>query len=323
MKHGGIVHRSTMILPYGIKTVLGYKYKKYMYFSYLKRKFGSRFKPHDPGAIAPPELIETEALMHADDLKVRKKPEWYFGSGYREAWTVLTTVEQYGAHVEAMRSVLEFGSGSGRVIRHFRHVDGLRLAATDANLKPVEWNRRNLPGIEFNHNALEPPLAYPDGSFDLIYALSVFTHIPLEWQRPWLDELRRVLRPGGICSAPSTATASLTRSSATRSRRRSTATGSLRSTRGIRGHPIRARSSAPGMSSRRAIRCARFSARVSSFSVTPRTWPRPDRIRWSCGSRPALLDGCRAFMRASAALSVEALPSEAGVGLRGIRPPVA
>jgi SAM-dependent methyltransferase len=197
MKHGGIVHRSTMMLPYGIKTVLGYKYKKYMYFSYLKRKFGARFKPRDPGPMAPPELIETEALMQADDLKVRRKPKWYFGSGYREAWTVLTTAEQYGAPVEAMRSVLEFGCGSGRVIRHFRYIDGLRLAGTDTNSKPVEWGRKNLPGIEFNHNALEPPLAYPDGSFDLIYALSVFTHIPLEWQRPWLDELRRVLRPGG------------------------------------------------------------------------------------------------------------------------------
>jgi SAM-dependent methyltransferase len=197
MKHGGIVHRSTMILPYGMKTVLGYQYKKYMYFSYLKRKFGARFKPRDPGPMAPPELIETEALMQADDLKVRRKPKWYFGSGYREAWTVLTTAEQYGAPVEAMRSVLEFGCGSGRVIRHFRYIDGLRLAGTDTNSKPVEWGRKNLPGIEFNHNALEPPLAYPDGSFDLIYALSVFTHIPLEWQRPWLDELRRVLRPGG------------------------------------------------------------------------------------------------------------------------------
>jgi SAM-dependent methyltransferase len=146
-----------------------------MYFRYLNRKFGARFKPRDPGPIAPPELIETEALMHADDLKVRRKPEWYFGSGYREAWTVLTTVEQYGAHVEAMRSVLEFGCGSGRLIRHFRYIDGLRLAGTDANPKPVEWDRKNLPGIEFNHNALEPPLAYLDGSFDLIYALSVFT----------------------------------------------------------------------------------------------------------------------------------------------------
>ncbi len=71
------------------------------------------------------------------------------------------------------------------------------LAGSDANLKPIEWDRRNLPGIEFSHNGLEPPLAYKDGSFDLIYALSVFTHIPLNWQRAWLDELRRTLRPGG------------------------------------------------------------------------------------------------------------------------------
>jgi hypothetical protein len=138
-----------MILPYGIKTVLGYKYKQLMYFSYLKRKFGTRFKPRGPGPIAPPELIETEALMYVDELKVRKKPEWYFGSGYREAWTVLTTVEQYGAPVEAMKSVLEFGCGSGRVIRHFRYIEGLRLAGTDANSKPIEWNRKNLSGIEF------------------------------------------------------------------------------------------------------------------------------------------------------------------------------
>jgi SAM-dependent methyltransferase len=197
MKHRGVVHRATMILPYGLKTVLGYKYKKAMYFSYLKRKFGSRFRPQDPGPIAPPELIETEALMWADDLKIRRKPEWYFGSGYREAWTVLTTVEQYGAPLGAIKSILEFGCGSGRVIRHFRCVEGLRLVGTDANSRPIEWDRNNLPGIEFSHNALEPPLAYSDGSFDLIYALSVFTHIPLGWQRAWLDELRRVLRPGG------------------------------------------------------------------------------------------------------------------------------
>jgi predicted SAM-dependent methyltransferase len=36
-----------------------------------------------------------------------------------------------------------------------------------------------------------------DGSFDLIYALSVFTHIPVQWQMAWLQELHRVLRPRG------------------------------------------------------------------------------------------------------------------------------
>jgi SAM-dependent methyltransferase len=42
-----------------------------------------------------------------------------------------------------------------------------------------------------------PPLPYADASFDLVYALSVFTHLPEALQRPWMEELRRVLVPGG------------------------------------------------------------------------------------------------------------------------------
>ena len=54
MKHGGLVDKATRLLPYGTKSVLGYQYKKYMYASYLKRRFGDRFKPVDPGPVAPP-----------------------------------------------------------------------------------------------------------------------------------------------------------------------------------------------------------------------------------------------------------------------------
>jgi hypothetical protein len=65
----------------------------------------------------------------------------------------------------------------------------------DANPKPIEWNRRNLPGITFQLNKLEPPLSFADASFDLICALSVFTHIRLGLQKPWLRELTRLLGP--------------------------------------------------------------------------------------------------------------------------------
>jgi SAM-dependent methyltransferase len=106
-------------------------------------------------------------------------------------------VEKYGAYATAMRSVLEFGCGGARVLRHFRNIEGFRLAGTDANPTAIEWDRKNLPGIEFSHNGLQPPLSYKDRSFHFIYALSVFTHIPLVWQRAWLDDLHRVLRPGG------------------------------------------------------------------------------------------------------------------------------
>ena len=35
-------------------------------------------------------------------------------------------------------------------------------------------------------------------SFDLVYALSVFTHLTSELQLAWRDELLRVLRPDGL-----------------------------------------------------------------------------------------------------------------------------
>jgi SAM-dependent methyltransferase len=207
-----------VISPHDITSALAYRYKRYReslyrlkvrrrfgswalperwYLQYLNRRFGDRIKSREVGPVAPPELIQTEALMHADQLDNAAKPESYFGSGRRVAWTIFSILQECAADVTAMQSVLEFGCGSARILRHFLHIEGLRLAGTDANPTPIEWDRKNLPGIEFGNNGLQPPLQYKDRAFDLIYAISVFTHIPLEWQSAWLEELRRVLRPGG------------------------------------------------------------------------------------------------------------------------------
>ncbi|MBL0141897.1 MAG: class I SAM-dependent methyltransferase [Betaproteobacteria bacterium] len=44
----------------------------------------------------------------------------------------------------------------------------------------------------------DPPLPFPDGAFELIYGVSVFTHFRSDLQDLWLQELRRVTQPGGI-----------------------------------------------------------------------------------------------------------------------------
>jgi SAM-dependent methyltransferase len=101
------------------------------------------------------------------------------------------------APLDEIRSVLDFGCGCGRVIRWWHDFPG-DVAGSDIDPHAIAWCRRNLPFARFETNGLAPPLAFADGSFDLVYALSVFTHLTADLQLAWRDELRRVLRPGGL-----------------------------------------------------------------------------------------------------------------------------
>ncbi len=91
------------------------------------------------------------------------------------------------------RTWLDFGCGSGRVARHL-DVD---LTGVDVDPRGVEWCQAHLRGT-FLTIAPDPPLPFEAGNFDVIYAVSVFTHFDERTQFVWLEELRRVLRPGGL-----------------------------------------------------------------------------------------------------------------------------
>lgn len=95
--------------------------------------------------------------------------------------------------------VLDFGCGSGRLLVGWHALgSGHALSGCDINLELVDWSRRNLPGsIDVRLSGPLPPLPYEDAAFDVVFAVSVFTHLSLASQRAWVDELRRVVRPGG------------------------------------------------------------------------------------------------------------------------------
>ena len=112
-----------------------------------------------------------------------------------------------GSPIEEMRDVLDFGCGCGRVLRHWDGASGVRFHGCDYNPAGVTWINRNLPRVTARVNELEPPLPYADASFDFVYALSVFTHLPLALQHAWLAELHRVVRPGGILAITTMGTA--------------------------------------------------------------------------------------------------------------------
>lgn len=93
-------------------------------------------------------------------------------------------------------SVLDFGCGCGRTARHWSGL-GLDLHGCDYNPELVDWCRENLPFMTAARNGARPPAPYPPDRFDVVYAISVLTHLTEESQRAWMSEWRRILKPGG------------------------------------------------------------------------------------------------------------------------------
>ena len=113
--------------------------------------------------------------------------------------TLVQLWETFGERpASSLRSVLDFGSGCGRILRWFPlALPALACIGAEVRAASVEWCRANLRGT-FLHNGTQPPLELPDDSVELVVSLSVFSHLNLESNRAWIRELVRVCRPGGM-----------------------------------------------------------------------------------------------------------------------------
>jgi SAM-dependent methyltransferase len=123
----------------------------------------------------------------------------YLQSGAEVVEFLCGILERNGTARGSLRAVFDFGCGCGRVLRHFPAlgISGLKLYGDDYNPALIEWCKQNLPIGQFQVNGLEPPLNHSDQAFDFVYAISVFTHLTEPLQFRWLDEMARILVPGG------------------------------------------------------------------------------------------------------------------------------
>jgi 2-polyprenyl-3-methyl-5-hydroxy-6-metoxy-1,4-benzoquinol methylase len=139
------------------------------------------------GLPLPPGKLRVRVVGTAD-------PDAFMHSSAHTADIIQTALA--GSGVELGGSVLDFGCGCGRIARRWAGL-GLDLHGCDADEPAVRWCRENLPFMEARVNALEPPSPYESEQFDVIYAISILTHLTERVAHAWMAEWARMLKPGG------------------------------------------------------------------------------------------------------------------------------
>lgn len=106
--------------------------------------------------------------------------------------------EYVGPFMQSTR-VLDYGCGWGRITRFFLNdVAAENLWGIDCNEEVIAFCRESNPWSRFELNDPMPPTDLPTDQFDLVFSYSVFTHLREDVHSAWLDELGRLVKPGGL-----------------------------------------------------------------------------------------------------------------------------
>ena len=171
------------------------------------------------GSVLPPVGVIADFIDEIDDEAISARarrdflpipaPENREQYGYSHSRYWMSGLEDYDKFVAACEHFdiaggryYDFGGATGRVFRHAYCQDRkFEVWSSDFKVANFQWNQQHMPGdMRVFLNAFAPPLPIPDHHFDAVTAFSVFTHID-ELESPWLLELRRILRPGGLLYA--------------------------------------------------------------------------------------------------------------------------
>ncbi len=106
-------------------------------------------------------------------------------------------LDRFANQVQDLGTVCDLGCGPGH-IAYYLHRRGVNVFGIDLSPKMVERARQLSPGIEFKRGDMRS-LEAADDSWGGIAAFYSIIHIPRDEVTQVLRELRRVLRPGGIC----------------------------------------------------------------------------------------------------------------------------
>ncbi|HGH7183323.1 class I SAM-dependent methyltransferase [Bacillus cereus] len=125
--------------------------------------------------------------------------DYYFNDGQNSAQILLDLITSFYPPTDNPIKLLEFASGYGCVTRHLLNLQAnLNITACDIHEKAITFIENTL-----NHSSI---LSHPEpehlklaaSTYDIVFCLSFFSHMPdTTWFR-WLQTLYSAVSPGGL-----------------------------------------------------------------------------------------------------------------------------
>lgn len=157
----------------------------------LERPVGLKFPP-----AAERVFGRVDRRVHPDDVFFDGDAGHYLAVG-ASALQVIDTALQLG-EVQAVRSILDFGSGAGRVTRWLcAAFPESEIAVTDVRETDIAFCAANFRVAAWTSGTDIDALCAP-AQYDLIWAGSVITHLPAGMSLRLLRKLMSWTRPGGL-----------------------------------------------------------------------------------------------------------------------------
>ncbi len=164
--------------------------KEYKIFKKMGDKYKVKYNIH------PDDFIYKfiKSFHENSGERIEKGIEYYFSSGAESAFKIHEIIKK--ENIEKEKSILEFASGYGCTTRHlYKYFNN--ITTCDIHEEANLFNKKIFSWPYFS-SVVNPRDYILDNKFDVIFALSFFSHIPEKNFTSWLIALSKCLNDGGI-----------------------------------------------------------------------------------------------------------------------------
>jgi SAM-dependent methyltransferase len=122
----------------------------------------------------------------------------YLADGWRTLSELMWLLEVHDLPLSKVRSFLEFASGFGRFTRHLvKRLPAGALCVSDIVPAAMEFLPSQFPVQAVASSRLPQDLVLP-GKYQVVFVLSLFSHLPASTWSRWLTRLWEATAPGGL-----------------------------------------------------------------------------------------------------------------------------